>query len=1276
MLRNKFIFILLLCTIFLPGYAQFSIDVNPCNAGNIERFVDPGVRLTDLLPTITSSSEQETDTSSIFVEEPNSGGVLITAPLVPEDESPESEANPNEFPYFGLEYSQGIYRFEHNPSNTAVIRSEAPQDPNEIVGLEGYDAPGSEDTLRWVSPTQSLTYTIYFENDPAFATAAASKVTITMPLHEKLDYATFGVGSFGFGSFVFPVDGSPSTYQTRIDLRDTLGIDLDVVAGLDIVNHEAFWIFQSIDPATGLPPTDINLGFLAINDSLHSGEGFVTCTVKPLADACVTGDTVTATASIVFDVNEAIETNTWVNTVDAVAPTSTLTMTPNSAGDMLTATFDGEDDEGGCGVKQYKLYYSVNDNAYQLYSVYPAGNSAEIPLEMGMEYEFFVLAEDNVGNCEPMKNQPEYNIGTSNFTLTVEMLPQDAGTVDGGGSYPLGDTAQLAATPAEGYHFVSWMNGGVPVSTDNPYKVEVTQNQTYTAFFELNQYTLQTEAADGSTITVTDLSGNEVPSGSTILHFDQLLVTINTADCYTMGSVTLNGADYVSGETLTVTGDITLVTTTTAPAVAHIEVEDEVCQGHAYEGYGFTLSETETVVPGLMERTVTEPSLLTGCDSVVKTLHLTVKPSAATDDHLDICEYELPYTYGDTVFEVGTESSVFNFHLSTVDGCDSIVTLFLTVDPCIPDDPDAVMVVIVGNNETDVYDGAEHDVSGYEVRSIMIGGVATTLYTEADFSLAAGVTATASRTDAGRTNMGLSETSFVNNNTAFETVIFRVTDGYQTITPRPVTLISASDSREYNGDTLTNHNVTVGGDGFVDGEGATYEFTGGQLLPGSSDNTFNYTLNSGTLADNYDITTEYGTLTVNNRTAPYIVTMTSNSIIEPIPYDGYEHTVNEFETHTFTITEGGNTHTYTVSGLTASVTAIFAGTYEDTISGIPVVTDEHGNVVTNQFMVLNKPGTLTIAKRNITFTIDNEEVATKEYDGTPLTVSFDQLHVEGLAETDTLIAGTITTDNYVVGEYPIYDGNEFYMMAAGSAIKSGFKIKHASGALAAALASYTPSFTITLKITPSTFVPCVGVDYLGHHYDAVQIGSQCWLAENLRNTVDAAGNSVAHRPVNDDPATVDKFGYLYSWYSAVGVEEGNDAVMPATLTDGSGGTYVQGICPTDWAVPSHEDVNILRAAIGDDVSVLKDVDPQYWIVGSAGVTPNTGFNARAEGLYNSTTERFEKSLLYAYFWESDSQLNISDVISAVIAYYCDNVMEEVSPKTDLRPVRCIRKVAH
>ena len=485
-----------------------------------------------------------------------------------------------------------------------------------------------------------------------------------------------------------------------------------------------------------------------------------------------------------------------------------------------------------------------------------------------------------------------------------------------------------------------------------------------------------------------------------------------------------------------------------------------------------------------------------------------------------------------------------------------------------------------------------------------------------------------------------------------------------TITPRIVTLTSATDSREYNGNVLTNDEVTVGGDGFVAGEGATYDVTGEQLLPGTSDNTFTYTLNSGTQVDDYTITTILGTLTVTDRTTPYEITMTAKSNSMPIIYDGLEHTVSDFMTHTFTV-EG---NTYTVTGLDATVTEVFAGTYENVVTGTPVVKDAYDNDVTGQFTVNTENGSLTISKRNISFSID-EETATKIYDGAPLTVTFDQLQVDGLANTDELIGGTITTSGSEVGDYPIADGNMFYMMSAGTSIKSGFKIKHdPSGELAKALASYTPSFSITLKISS---IPCEGVTYQGHDYPAVLIGTQCWLAENLRNTATAAG-PISYVAYNEDDANAAAFGYLYTWYTAVGVPEGDNTTAPTTATTTSGETYVQGICPDGWAIPSHTDMEILKNFASGEVRRLRDMSTSYWIGGSEGVTPNYGFNSRGGGFYNSVSGNFERILLEAYYWESNSEPGSTEVKTLVDAYYCSDMLFETSKRSDKRSVRCIK----
>ena len=83
-----------------------------------------------------------------------------------------------------------------------------------------------------------------------------------------------------------------------------------------------------------------------------------------------------------------------------------------------------------------------------------------------------------------------------------------------------------------------------------------------------------------------------------------------------------------------------------------------------------------------------------------------------------------------------------------------------------------------------------------------------------------------------------------------------------TVTARPVTFTSATDSKPYDGTPLTNENVSVSGDGFAEGEGATFAVTGTITNVGTKANTFGYALNKNTLASNYNISTELGTLTI------------------------------------------------------------------------------------------------------------------------------------------------------------------------------------------------------------------------------------------------------------------------------------------------------------------------------------------------------------------------------------------------------------------------------
>ena len=389
--------------------------------------------------------------------------------------------------------------------------------------------------------------------------------------------------------------------------------------------------------------------------------------------------------------------------------------------------------------------------------------------------------------------------------------------------------------------------------------------------------------------------------------------------------------------------------------------------------------------------------------------------------------------------------------------------------------------------------------------------------------------------------------------------------------------------------------------------------------------------------------------------------------------------------------------------------------------------------------------TVTVTNAQVTFTLDT----TKVYDGTVFVVTTADLqsHITGLVDGHVLASGTITSEDYVYGNYTCAEGG-FFAPVEGVAVKEGFRIEDQSGNNVTA--HYTPAFNVTLHITQQpltvtaasdskqydgtpltndqytvtglvdgdalvaqvtgsqtevgtsnnlvgtvtitrgdrdvtesyditkvkgtltiTSVDCQGVTYQDYYYPAVQIGTQCWLAENLRNTVygpEETTDIANYAAFNNDPANMEKFGYLYTWYSTVGVEENNDAELPETL---EGTSLVQGICPEGWVVPSQTDFDILYQFTANEERRLRDISTMYWIPGEQGVEPNYHFNSRAGGFYNSVSEHFERLLLEDYYWTSTSDPNSTEVTSPTNAYYCNSIDFKTSKKADMRSVRCI-----
>ena len=308
------------------------------------------------------------------------------------------------------------------------------------------------------------------------------------------------------------------------------------------------------------------------------------------------------------------------------------------------------------------------------------------------------------------------------------------------------------------------------------------------------------------------------------------------------------------------------------------------------EGKDVTEKVVVNVVPGKLTISRRNVTLTSASDEKVYDGNALTNDTVTADGFVE--GQGATYNVTGTITNVGEKANAFEYSLNKGTKADNYnITKTegtLKVTPI----TDQVTVTITGNTGSVKYDGDSHEVTGYTT------SFSNALYTANDFEFNG--TAEASRTDAGQTNMGLAAEQFTNTSANFTNVEFVVTDGYSKVNKRTVTLTSASDEKVYDGNALTKKKVTESEDGFAKGEGATYEFTGSQTNVGSSKNTFTYTLNEGTKAENYNITPVEGTLEVTPVTDKVVVEI--NGKTKTVTYNG-----NTQEVEGYDVTKVSNT---------------------------------------------------------------------------------------------------------------------------------------------------------------------------------------------------------------------------------------------------------------------------------------------------------------------------------------------------------------------------------
>jgi uncharacterized protein (TIGR02145 family) len=155
-------------------------------------------------------------------------------------------------------------------------------------------------------------------------------------------------------------------------------------------------------------------------------------------------------------------------------------------------------------------------------------------------------------------------------------------------------------------------------------------------------------------------------------------------------------------------------------------------------------------------------------------------------------------------------------------------------------------------------------------------------------------------------------------------------------------------------------------------------------------------------------------------------------------------------------------------------------------------------------------------------------------------------------------------------------------------------------------------------------------DIDGNTYKTVKIGTQLWMAENLKTTRFNNGTEI---PLITDTTS---WGSLktpgFCWYDN----------NPATYKDIYGALYNgftaadTSLCPDGWHIPSKEELKQLSIFLGDSASAggkLKEEGTVHWLTPNKGADNSTGFAALASGI-RYFEGSYSSVLNYTGFWSA------------------------------------------
>ncbi|MCF8366007.1 MAG: hypothetical protein K9H16_09510, partial [Bacteroidales bacterium] len=196
----------------------------------------------------------------------------------------------------------------------------------------------------------------------------------------------------------------------------------------------------------------------------------------------------------------------------------------------------------------------------------------------------------------------------------------------------------------------------------------------------------------------------------------------------------------------------------------------------------------------------------------------------------------------------------------------------------------------------------------------------------------------------------------------------------------------------------------------------------------------------------------------------------------------------------------------------------------------------------------------------------------------------------------------------------------------------------------------------------------------GNVYETVQIGDQCWMAENLNYDQSAYGNDYCY---DNETSNCDIYGRLYDW----------DAIMQGAASSSNNPSGVKGVCPDGWHLPSDAEWTELTDYVSSQPEYLCNSNTSYIakaLAATSGWNPSTntcavgndleannatGFAALPGGYYYSGSYL---SLGSFGNWWSCTQYPSTKAWSRPMYYYNGSVIRVFNNEARGFSVRCLR----